>query len=248
VYYFVLPDPSPASANEGARSPDVGSPEQLPLPFVHRPGFAEVDFLEAPSNAVALNWLARTGDWPDERLALWGAAGCGKTHLLHLWANRNGAQLVAGPTLTQVPAPGLLAIDNADAASDEAVLLHTLNAAAEARQPVLIAARLPPARWTIGLPDLASRLRAITTVEIAAAEDSLLRMLLARLLAERQLLVTPAVQDWLLLRLPRSPAILHEVVARLDRASLAARTPVTRALARLALDDLLSAEEASSDQ
>ena len=219
------------------------SPEQLPLPFVHRPGFAEVDFLEAPSNAAALSWLARTGDWPGGRLALWGAAGCGKTHLLHLWARCNGARLLTGPALTELPPPSRLAIDDADAAGDEALLLHTLNAAAEARCPVLLAARLPPARWTTRLPDLASRLRAITAVEIGAAEDSLLRLLLARLVAERQVSVTRAVQDWLLLRLPRSAAVLREAVARLDRASLTAHAPVTRALARLVLDDLLRAEE-----
>jgi chromosomal replication initiation ATPase DnaA len=217
--------------------------KQLPLPFVHRPGFAAVDFLEAPSNAAALSWLARTGDWPDGRLGLWGAAGCGKTHLLHLWAGRNDARVVAAPALTELPPARPLAIDDADAAGDEAMLLHTLNAAAEARCPVLLAARLPPARWTTKLPDLASRLRAITTVEIGAPEDLLLRLLLVRLLAERQVPVIPAVQDWLLLRLPRSPAILHEAVARLDRASLAARGPVTRAMARRVLGDLLSAEE-----
>ena len=215
----------------------------MSLPFVHRPGFAGADFLEAPSNAAALNWLARPADWPDRRLALWGAAGCGKTHLLHLWAGRNGARLVAGPSLTELPPARPLAIDDADAAGDEAVLLHTLNAAAEARHPVLIAARVPPARWTTALPDLASRLRAITAVEIGAAEDSLLRMLLARLLAERQVPVTPPVQDWLLLRLPRSPAVLRETAARLDRARLSTRGPVTRALARLVLEDLLSSEE-----
>ncbi len=217
--------------------------DQFALPFVHRLGFAAVDFLEAPSNAAALSWLARTGDWPTGRLALWGAAGCGKTHLLHLWSARNGAQLVAGPTLTELPPATSLAIDDADAVSDEAVLLHTLNAAAEARRPVLIAARLPPARWKTRLPDLGSRLRAVTAVEIRPAEDSLLRALLARLLAERQMTVAPAVQDWLLLHLPRLPAALHEAVARLDRASLSAGSGVTRSLARRVLDDLFSAEE-----
>ncbi len=53
--------------------------------------------------------------------------------------------------------------------------------------PVLLAARAPPARWQFGLADLASRLRAITAVEIGPPEDTLLRILLARLLAERQL-------------------------------------------------------------
>jgi hypothetical protein len=70
-----------------------------------------------------------------------------------------------------------------------------------------------------------------------------LRMLFARLLAERQVPVSRALQDWLLLRLPRSPAILREAVARLHRAFLVGRGRVTRALARIVLDDLLSGEE-----
>ena len=61
---------------------------QLALPFAHRPRFARADFVAAASNAEALAWLDRGRDarWPDHRLALWGEAGCGKTHLLQLWA------------------------------------------------------------------------------------------------------------------------------------------------------------------
>ena len=213
-------------------------PEQLPLPFRHRPAFA-IDFIEAPSNAAALGWLARTQSWPDGRLALWGAAGCGKTHLLHLWAGANGAQVVAGPALTEPRRTTGQAIDEADAVADEAVLLHTLNVAAEVGRPVLIAARLPPARWTTQLADLASRLRAITAVQIGPAEDSLLQALLARLLAERQIAIPPATRDWLLLHLPRAPAAVREAVDRLDSASLEAGARVTPAFAKRVLDDLL---------
>ena len=63
----------------------------------------------------------------------------------------------------------------------------------------------------------------------------LLAALLARLLADRQLRVAPDVQAWLLARLPRTPAALGEAVARLDQAGLAARLPITRALARTTL-------------
>lgn len=209
-------------------------PDQLPLPFPHQPSYGAADLLAAPSNEAALAWLDRTPDWPDHRLALWGAAGCGKTHLLHLWAGRHGARLLAGPTLAgsppEPPASGL-ALDDADALPDEAAFLHLLNAAREARRPVLLAARTPPARWPVRLPDLASRLRAVTAVEILPPEESLLRSLLLRLLADRQLAVGPGLQDWLLLRLPRSPAALREAVARLDRASLAAGGAVTRTIA-----------------
>ena len=76
---------------------------------------------------------------------------------------------------------------------------------------------------------------------IAPAEDELLRALLARLLAERQLAVPAAVQDWLLLRLPRTPAAIREAAARLDHAALAAGSRITLALAAGQLADLLDA-------
>ena len=197
------------------------APRQLMLPFPHVPGFAAADFLIAPSNEAAMAWIGRVQDWPEHRLLLWGQTGCGKTHMLHLWADRIGGTLLPGPTLRgipTVPAGGGIAVDDADLAAEEEALLHLLNAAREAGRPVLMAARTPPARWAIQLPDLASRLRAVTAIEIMPPEDSLLRALLARLLADRQLAVPAALQEWLLLRLPRTPAALREAVARLDGA------------------------------
>jgi chromosomal replication initiation ATPase DnaA len=194
--------------------------------------------LEAPSNAQALLWLTREARWPDSRLVVWGVAGCGKTHLLHIWAARVGARCLSGPAL-QLRLPDIaLAIDDADRVPDETVLLHVLNAASEAGAPELLAARTPPAHWSVQLADLASRLRAATAVKIAPPEDSLLRSLLARLLAERQLIVAPSVQEWLLARLPRTPAAIREAAARLDDAALASGRAVTRSLAATVLAEL----------
>jgi chromosomal replication initiation ATPase DnaA len=206
------------------------APRQLALPFTYAPQFGAADFLAGPSNEEALAWLVRTAGWPQGRLALWGPEGSGKTHLLHVWAARDGAQVLAGPSLQFTPPQGMLAIDDADGAP-ELALLHTLNAAAEAGFPVLLSGREPPARWRTALPDLASRLRAVTAVEIRKPDDDLLRALLARLLAQRQLAVPEPVQDWLRLRLPRTAAAMREAAARLDRAALAHGGKVNRPLA-----------------
>jgi chromosomal replication initiation ATPase DnaA len=201
----------------------------LALPFPHAPHYRAETFLAAASNAEALEWLRNTASWPLGRLALWGPEGCGKTHLLHLWAERQGAALLAGPRLSARPPEEPVAVDDADAAP-ERPLLHLLNAAGEAGLPVLLAGRPAPARWNPALPDLASRLRAITAVRIGPAEEELLRSLLRQLLAERQLAVAEPLHDWLLLHLPRSQGAIREAVARLDHAALAAGGRVTRTL------------------
>jgi chromosomal replication initiation ATPase DnaA len=205
---------------------------QLPLPFPHAPGYDARDFLPADSNEAALAWL-NTG-WPDQRLALWGPEGCGKSHLLAIWAERAGARVLTGRTLRDLdslPESGALALDEADTVTPELLLLHLLNTSRDRGLRVLLAGRTPPSRWPAQLADLSSRLRAITAVEIRAPDDELLATLLMRLLSDRQLVVAQPVQDWLLTRLPRSPAALRQAVVQLDQASLASGKPISRSLA-----------------
>ncbi len=213
---------------------------QLALPFGHRPRYEEVDFIPDASNAAALAWLAPGRAWPDSRLALWGEAGVGKTHLLHIWVGRTGAALMSASDLHGLPGrPSQpIALDDTDECADEPALLHLLNAAAEDGFPVLLAGRAAPARWPVVLPDLRSRLRALAAVELAPPGDALLDALLARLLADRQLKLPADLRSWLRRRLPRSPAALREAVRRIDRAALA-----VGGVNRLVLGDIVAAME-----
>ena len=262
--------PQVAFSEAGMAVPEAGPLRQLALPFAHRPRFARMDFIPAPSNAAALAWLDRDGaaQWPDHRLALWGDAGCGKTHLLQVWARDHGALLLPGTALGALGSlsalgglamlpdhataayarggiaadgpGGGIAVDDADMATDEHALLHLLNAAREQRLPVLLAGREAPSRWPVALPDLASRLRATVAVALGRPEEALLRILLLRLLAERQLAVAQPVVEWLLLRLPRRADAMREAARLLDHAALASGTAVTRLLAAAVLDELLA--------
>jgi len=226
---------------------DAAIPRQLALPFVHAPAYAAADFVASASNAEALAWLDLAADWPAGRLALWGEPGSGKTHLLHRWAERSGAVLLGpGGVRTLLPPRRPIAIDDAELAP-ETPLLRMLNAAAEAGLPALLAARAPPARWATALPDLASRLRATVAIGIGSADDALLRALLLRLLADRQLAMSEPAQGLLLTHLPRTPAALREAVARLDHLTLAAGGRVTRALAAAVVRALVAEEHAGSD-
>jgi chromosomal replication initiation ATPase DnaA len=219
-------------------------PNQQPaLPIFDEPRYSAESFVAAASNTEALAWLNSTGEWPGGRLALWGGAGCGKTHLLHLWAERTDATFWRGADLRafpDLPSNGI-ALDDAGAA-DERALFHLLNATAEADLPLLVASRSAPGRWPVQLPDLRSRLRAITAVEVGPPDDALLRALLPRLLAQRLLRVPEPVMTWLLQRLPRTVPLLSEAVARLDAVALEYHREITVPMARDVLVDLLSAD------
>jgi chromosomal replication initiation ATPase DnaA len=216
------------------------------LPFAEAPGFAAADFVAGPSNELARKWLEKPDFWTNGRLVLWGDAGCGKSHLLHIWAKAHGAAVYEGLTLRGVAAApdGPVAVDDADAAADETALLHLLNAAAEAGRPVLLTARLPPARQDFGLADLASRLRGSLAVAILPPDEAMLETLLTRLIAERQILLRLEVRNFLTSRLPRNPAAFREAVARLERAACAGIKPTRAAAAGLLADLMADARDA----
>lgn len=206
---------------------------QLLLQLEVPPSFAAADFVADASNEEALRWLAAPARWPDGRLLLAGPPGTGKTHLLHATAEAQGWALLRGPDLRGLPeAPRRgVALDEADLPGEETALLHLMNACAEARLPLLMAAPRPPSRWRVALADLRSRLMATAVAQLDEASDALLDALLAKHLADRQLQLDPGLLMALRRRLPRRAAVMAEAVARLDRASLIAGRRLTRAAA-----------------
>jgi len=210
---------------------------QLPLDLGHRASFSGEDFLVAPCNQRAVAWLDRWPGWPSAGLAVHGPAGCGKTHLAHVFQARAGARLLVADDLADAPAPRLLAgagaaILDGGPPLDEDALLHLYNHLAENSGHLLIVAEHPPARWNLKLRDLASRLAALPAVGIDPPDDQLIEAVLVKLFADRQLSVAPDVVAYLTKRVERSFETLRRLVGFLDRESLARHRPVTLPLAR----------------
>jgi chromosomal replication initiation ATPase DnaA len=212
-------------------------PTQLALALDHAESHAREDFLAGPSNAAALELIERWPDWPSRTILLRGPEGSGKSHLAAIWAQAAGARTVSPRALDgdQVPialATGALVVENLSPGRfDEAALFHLLNLAREERAYLLITARTAPATWRIDLPDLASRLRAIPVVALSAPDDALLRAVIVKLFADRQLAVDESLVAYLATHIERSFAAARAAVDVLDREALRLQRPVTRALA-----------------
>ena len=213
------------------------SSRQLVLDLPHRTARGRDDFLVTPSNAAAVAMVDRYPDWPHYGMVLLGAVGSGKSHLLEVWCQAAGAPLVsAGAVGAEAPdrllTGGALAIDDAPGnALDERALFHLLNLARQTGSHVLLASTIDPAHWNVALPDLASRLRALAVARLDPPDDVLLRGVLVKLFADRQLAVEEQVVSYLMLRMPRSLEAARALVAEIDRLALIEKAAVTRGLA-----------------
>jgi len=211
-------------------------PRQLALALPHAENFAREDFLIGASNESALNLVERWPDWPDHAIVLVGPEGAGKSHLAAIWADIAGARRISARALgeTNLPAAlatGALVIEDAGETVEEPALFHLLNLMRQQEAFVLMTVRTPPVTWRVALADLASRLRAVPTVELRPPDDVLLRAVMIKLFADRQLAVDEALIAYLSTRIERSFAAARSAVDALDREALRQKRPVTRALA-----------------
>jgi chromosomal replication initiation ATPase DnaA len=212
-------------------------PRQLVLALDHAVSFAREDFLRGPSNASALTLIERWPDWPDRIMALVGPEGAGKSHLAAIWAETTGARVLAAKLLPETDLPsafatGALVLEDLDPGDlDERALFHLINLAKEERAYVLMTARTPVASLPVAIRDLASRLRALPSVQLSPPDDDLLRSLIVKLAADRQIAVDEALVNYLANRIERSFTGARAAVARLDEEALRQHRPVTRALA-----------------
>ena len=98
---------------------------QLPFDLKAPPAMGAADFVTSSSNDAALALIDSWPNWPGPALSVHGPAGCGKTHLGHVWQEKVGAQalfLDAPTTLPDLPSPPMLILD--EPALDETEFFH----------------------------------------------------------------------------------------------------------------------------
>jgi len=211
-------------------------PRQLALALEHTESYARDDFLSGSCNAAALELIDSWPDWPAGAMALVGPEGSGKTHLATIWALASGARVISGHALTETAlrsalATGALVIEDAAAIADEHGLFHLINLAREEGAFLLFTARTTPSTWPFAIADVISRLRAMPVVTLQAPDDAMLRAVIVKLAADRQLGFDESVVRYLSTRIERSFAAARAAVIALDNEALRQGRPPSRALA-----------------
>lgn len=210
--------------------------EQLILDLLHREALGREDFLVTSSNSAAVALIDQWPNWPSHAAIILGDEGCGKTHLVEVWRRRNNAALVTADELgaSEIPAllqSGALAIEELQSEKlNERALFHALNLAKQESKFLLLTTRLAPAFLPLVIPDLASRLKSLPTIQILPPDDALLRGVLVKLFADRQISVEEGLINYIVIRMPRSLGMARKLVTDIDLLAMTEKTEVNKRL------------------
>lgn len=211
----------------------MAASRQIPLDLGFRPALGREDFFVAPGNTEAVAWIDRWPGWPGHAAALFGPAGCGKSHLAQVFAARTSARVMPARELLESDVGDLaqsgraVVIEDGDTGVSETALFHLYNALSEVKGWLLLTGRDAPARWNVTLPDLRSRLAAVTAIRIDPPDDDMMQAVLVKLFADRQITITPEVVTYLLRNMDRTFAHARALVTLADHESLAGQRAVT---------------------
>ena len=199
------------------------------------------DFFVSAANAQAYEMINTPAVWPDGKLVLLGPPGAGKSHLARIFAEQTGGLIVAANAMApdfQTDAETIIIEDMGKLPQTaEEAMFHLHNHLRNTGATLLMTAAIPPNRWPVALPDLASRMQATNTVKIESPDDALLSALIMKLFADRQIMPKPDLVTYLAPRIERSFVAAADIVARLDAAALAQGRKINTRLARELLDN-----------
>jgi DnaA family protein len=198
----------------------------------------------AGRNAEALSALHTLldGSLRERCIFLWGAPGCGKSHLLRAAADARHAHAgssayapaVEVEALEAMPRlPGLVALDDVERtnATQQVALFRLFQRLTEDDTRLLVSAAAAPAATALR-DDLRTRLASGLTFQIHVLSDDEKVEALRKHAAGRSFDLAPEIAQYLLRRRSRDLPSLMAVLDAIDQYSLRTQRPITLALLR----------------
>jgi DnaA family protein len=219
------------------------SAAQLPLALALA-DYARFETFVAGPNEAAVQTVRGVADGAPGLVWLFGADGCGKTHLLQaacrvVTAAGRRAMYVPLASADMQPAVladlerlDLIALDDVDTVAGDPewerhLFLLLDDAHVRRSNGLLLAARAPASACRWGLADLRSRAAAALAFRLQPLDDDQQREALLAHASSRGLELDRAAADYLLKRVERDGRELVHWLERLDRASLAEQRKLT---------------------
>jgi len=203
--------------------------EQLTIEMPQKDFFGREDFMVTKSNLEALAFIDEFIKSNQRIGLLIGSPGSGKSHLIKIFMNSIEARL---SKIIALPNNNLFNefeknefiivedIHNINIKFSEEDLLHAINISKETKRSLIMTSRIPISRFEIKLTDLRSRLESISVTFIEEPDDELMKSIILKMLRDRQLMVSPAIIEFLMKRLERTFLEINRTINLIDKYAL----------------------------
>ena len=234
---------------------------QMSFPFSVPNLMRREDFMVSECNAEAFAMVETWPNWLASGLVIYGPRGCGKSHLAHLFAARvqqalqtpirvsilNAEQIKMRQVARIAADNQCLVVENLTAKIDAEALFHLFNLLNEPTRCILWTSETAPSRLHLPLKDLQSRLNMLPSVEISAPDDIMLQTLIVKLFADRQIIISPEILNYIMQNTERSFAYVRDLVEEIDALSLAYQSAVNHQIVNRAMDILRQKNDKEPD-
>jgi len=220
--------------------------QQLLLGFTSLPSYAAQDFVLSSSNQAAYQWIDAWPAWNIAGLVLTGPQGCGKTHLCHILRQKSQGQIFNFADLEEellevLPSlPQVVIVEDCHkwTLEKETLLFHLYNHLFKHKGHLILTACSSLVQWPLSLEDFKSRLKTLAEVHIQDPDDDVLLAILMKRFADHQIKVDFKITEFLIKRLPRTYAHLHQVIDEVLKKASQQKKGITIPFLKSVLADL----------
>lgn len=198
------------------------------LPLTWQTRYDQSSFIVADCNRHAYDLVLNVDQWPHPIVIIQGEQGIGKTHLVHIFTDKNTANSLdtQGDQFIS-DGQSCFVLDDADQSQiSHESLFHLYNHVLTTNGRWLITCTKPVAEW-VTLPDLLSRLQSCPLVLLDMPDETMIAQAYQKLFTDRGLFVDDKVLSYLALRTERSFSAVLTIVDHLDKAALQTKRRVT---------------------
>ena len=210
--------------------------KQLYFKMPNKKALGIEDYIITDSNNFAFDLIVKILKGETNLGLISGPPYSGKTHLSKILIKnaRNYKTLYFDGDyqniLDSLEASDILILENIDKVKQdksEQDLFHIINFTKENNKKLLMTSRKPISEIDLNLEDLKSRLNSILEAKIKEPDDQLMKLILIKILNDKQLKINPNVIDFLVSRLERSYESINLFIEKIDMFSLEKSKKIT---------------------
>ena len=220
--------------------------KQKTLNFGHKDDYSVKNLYRSTCNEIAINFI---NEWPKTTInnnifCIYGPSGSGKTHISKVWMEKSNAIIFNG--ISDLSFDYLSGFDRNLIFEDialnknwpENLLFEFINEIKSSRLSLLITCNSDPLKIKWKTKDLISRFTSFTNIEIKLPDDILIRKLLIKQFADRQLSLDSEQIEYISKRIERSYSSIIRIVDRVDNLALQHKKAISKNIIKEAIKHL----------